>query len=122
VGAKIKGFITMGKTIGMKMAKASKEDIERCIKFFQFIEEFMEYGTHTPENDEFEEDSIDLDDEAFVEKLRELWGGRFKAAAVDCAWTRVVMGCDILIDNCCDPSSDVLEWKPEIAKQLAATE
>lgn len=109
----------MGKTIEMKMAKASKEDIERCIKFFQFIEEFMEYGTHTPESEDFEEDSIDLDDEAFVERLRAMWGGRFKAAAVDCAWTRVVMGCDILIDNCCDPNADTLEWKPEIAKQLA---
>jgi hypothetical protein len=104
----------------MKMAKASKDDIQRCIKFFQFLEEFMEYGTHTPENDECEEDSIDLSPEEFTEKLRELWGGRFKPAGVDCAWTRVVFGCDILIDNVCDPNADTLEWKPEYAEKLGA--
>ena len=38
---------------GMKMAKASKEDIQRCVKMFHLIEEFMEYGTHTPQNDEY---------------------------------------------------------------------
>jgi len=28
----------------MRMAKASKEDIEKCIQFFNVIEEFMEMG------------------------------------------------------------------------------
>lgn len=108
-------------TIEVKMAKASKDDIDRCRKFFQFVEEFMEYGTHTPESDEFEEDSIDLTDEMFVKKLRELWGRRFGHQGVDVAWNRVVWGCDLLIDNVCDPDSDTLEWKPEYAKKLAAS-
>lgn len=103
----------------MKMAKASKDDIDRCCKFFQFVEEFMEYGTHTPQNDEYEEESIDLTDEAFVERLRTMWGGRFRPNGVDCAWSRVVFGCDILIDNVCDPNADTLEWKPEYAAKLA---
>ncbi len=109
-------------TIQVKMAKASKDDIDRCRKFFQFVEEFMEYGTHTPENDEVEEDSIDLTDEMFVEKLREMWGGRMvRRPGVDTSWNRVVWGCDILIDNVCDPNSDVLDWKPEYAEKLAAS-
>ncbi len=106
----------------MKMAKADADDFQRCIRFFQFIEEFMEYGTHTPENDDVEEESIDLDDEKFVEMLRKMWGGRFKPAGVDCAWSRVVFGCQILIDNVCDPNADTLEWKPELAALLAAAE
>lgn len=105
----------------MKMAKASKEDIQRCVKFFQFIEEFMDHGTHTPENDEFEEDSIDLSDDVFVHMLRTLWGGRQRPSGVDVAWSRVVYGCDILIDNVCDPEADTLEWKPEYAQKLAVS-
>ncbi len=94
------------------MAKASKDDIQKMVAFFRFIEEFMEYGTHTPENEEFEEDSIDLTDEKFVEMLRSLWGGRFKPAGVDCSWSRVVFGCDMLIDNVCDPNLDYLDLRP----------
>lgn len=109
------------RTIEVKMAKASKEDIQKTIAFFRFIEEFMEYGTHTPENDEVEEESIDLSDEDFVERLRAMWGCRFKPAGVDCSWSRVVFGCDILIDNVCDPNADTLEWKPEYAEKLAAS-
>ena len=107
----------------MKMAKASKDDIERCRKFFQFIEEFMEYGTHTPENDEVEEDSIDLTDEMFVEKLREMWGGRMaRRPGVDTSWNRVVWGCDMLIDNCCDPDADCLELRQDWAEAIAQPE
>ena len=112
------------------MAKASKEDIQKVIAFFRFIEEYFEYGTHTPENDEVEEESIELSESDFVERLSKLWaielsesdfvewGGRFKPVGVDCMWSRVVFGCDMLIDNCCDPNSDVLEWKPEIVELL----
>lgn len=106
----------------MKMAKADADDFEKVIAFFRFIEEFMEDGTHTPENDDEEEDSIELDDETFVEMLRKMWGGRFKPAGVDCSWCRVVFGAQILIDNVCDPSADTLEWKPEYAALLAAAE
>ncbi len=106
----------------MKMAKASAEDIKRVTEFFRFIEEFMEYGTHTPENDEYEEDSIDLTDKAFVEKLREMWGHPWGPTKVDAAWPRVLMGYQILIDTACDPDADTLEWKPELAKKLADPE
>lgn len=103
----------------MKMAKATKDDIQKTIEFFRFIEEFMEYGTHTPENEETEEESIDLTDEQFVERLRKLWGGRFRPVGVDCAWSRVVFGCDMLINNACDPDADTLELRPDWAKLIA---
>ena len=99
----------------MKMAKASKDDIEKCIKFFQFLEEFFEDGTYTEtDNDEPER----LTEEEFLDRLRQMWGGRWKPPGVDCSWMRVVFGCDILIDNACDPNADTLEWKPELAAKL----
>ncbi|TWU15051.1 hypothetical protein [Allorhodopirellula heiligendammensis] len=102
----------------MKMARASKDDLDRMIAFMQFIEEFMDYGTHTPQNDEYEEESIELTDEGFAERLRELWGRRFGHHGVDIAWSRVVFGCGVLIDNVCDPNADTLEWKPELAAKI----
>lgn len=104
--------------ITVKMAKASKEDIQKVVEFFRFIEEYFEYGTHTPENEETEEESIELSESDFVDRLSKLWGGRFKPVGVDAMWSRVVFGCGMLIDNCCDPNSDVLEWKPEIVELL----
>jgi len=96
------------------MAKASADDIDCLINFFRFVDEFMEYGTHTPENDELEEESIELTDTAFVERLRKLWGGRFKPPGVFGSWSRVVQGCEILIRECCDPNLDHLEWRPDV--------
>ena len=94
---------------------------DKTCKFFNMIEEFIEYGTHTPENDDYEEESIELDDAKFVELVRSMYGGRFKPDGVDVAWRRVVFGCDILIDNCCNPDEGHLAFKPEIRKLLEPT-
>jgi len=32
---------------------------------------------------------------------------------LDWRWRRVVIGCDVLIDNCCDPDKDVLALRPK---------
>lgn len=100
----------------MKMAKASKDDIQRCILFFQFVEEYFEEGTHTPSDTDEPERLTESD---FVDRLREMWGGRWKPPGVDCAWGRVVFGCNILIDNVCDPAKDVLELRPDLASAAA---
>jgi hypothetical protein len=39
------------KKIEVKIAKASKDDIDRVIDFFTMLEESIEYGTHTPNPD-----------------------------------------------------------------------
>jgi hypothetical protein len=111
---------TEAKTVPVRMAKASQEDVDRVVKFFQLIEEYIEYGTYTPPSDEFEEESIELTDKIFVHYLRTLWGGRQSSQpGVDSAWSRVVNGYAVLVDNVCDPDSDVLEYKPEIAAKLS---
>ena len=101
----------------MKMAKASKDDIQRCIKFFQLIDEYFEEGTYTPSDTDEPERLTDSD---FVDRLREMWGGRLCRAGVDCSWMRVVFGCGILIDSVCDPAKDVLELRPDLASAAAA--
>jgi hypothetical protein len=104
--------------IQVKMAKASKDDIQKVIAFFRLIEEYLEHGTYTLESEEGDEEAIELSQEQFIELLRKMWGGRFRPAGVDCMWSRVVFGCDMLIDNCCDPASDCLELRQDWAKAI----
>lgn len=104
----------MGQTLQMKMAKASKEDLDQVRQFFDMLEEVIEYGTFTKPDD----DSEDISDEQFVSLIRKAWNTR--GEGVGTAWRRVVYGCDILIDNCCDPAADTLEWRPDIAAMMEA--
>lgn len=97
----------------MEMARASQEDIERVIEFFQLIEEFMEYGTATPNGSDSEAEPRELADEEFVELLRSKWGNRFGPALVDASWMRVVFGYGVLVDNCCDKEKDVLDLRAD---------
>ena len=105
----------MSKEIQVKMAKASDDDLRRVREFFQMIEEVVEYGTWTP--DEFGV-SEDVDDSRLVELIRAMWNER--GLGVGSSWFRVVCGCGILIDNCCDPDVATLEWRPDIAKAMEA--
>lgn len=107
-----------GQLIQMKMAKASRDDIERLTTFFLMLEEALEYGTYTPPNQETEFERID--DERILELIREAWGQY--GPGVGPSWRRVVMGCGILIDNCCDPEADTLEWRKDVAAFLETQE
>ncbi len=103
----------MGRTIEVKMAKASPDDLKRVREFFQVIEEVIEWGTFF---NQYTEHSMEVSDEELVEKIREMWNER--GPGVGSSWRRVVTGCEVLINNCCDPDSDVLEWKPELKKLM----
>jgi hypothetical protein len=100
----------------VKMAKASKDDIQKVIDFFRFIEEYFEDGTFTTDSEDAE--PIKLTEQEFVSRLSALWGGPFKPVGVDCMWQRVVFGCSMLIDNCCDPEADCLELRHDWAKAI----
>lgn len=113
----------------MQMAKASKEDIQKMIDFFS-IWELMEER-------EWEIDSTDYEDE-LNEKLapydyrkhRDSYGD-FEIQSVkdlffqnwfgemDFRWRRVVFGCDILIDNVCDPDKNILAFHPKFEPVIA---
>lgn len=100
----------------MKQAKATKKDIRCLTDFFLMLDEVVKYGTYTPPNDEEEEISEQVDDARLCELIREAWGTR--GPGVDTSWRRVVMGMDVLIDQCCDPDLDYLEWRPDVRKFL----
>ena len=106
----------MGK-IEVKIAKASKDDIDRVIEFFTMLEETIEYGTHTPDP---EGESVRIDDAKIVELIRNAWGTF--GPGVGPSWRRVVYACAVLIDNACDPDADTLEWRPDIAAFLESRE
>lgn len=65
------------KTYNMRMAKASKEDINKLVDYLTKAE--SRNAKNFPHG-----------------------------------WRRVVWGCDILIDNCCDPKVNYLALKPEL--------
>ena len=98
------------------MAKASKDDIKRVAALFNLLEEVLECGTYTADQ-ESEPVPVTLID--LTAMLQRQWEARPGVAS---AWRRVVFGCDMLIDNCCDPDSDTLEWRPEVAEFIEAND
>lgn len=97
----------------MKMAKASQEEMDRAMKLVRLLESTIDTrpfdtpqfpGTDEAEGDYFDEDDSD-DLKKLVAQIRELCPGLM----------RVVFGFHVLVDNCCDPTSDTLAWKPELA-------
>ncbi len=109
--------------IDVKMAKASADDVQRVINFFEWLETFCDEGVdnskpYDEENDCFPE----LEDEAAMDAIKAEFSRWTRRPTVAASWRRVVWGFSILCDNVCDPSSDVLEWKPEIKSALEAVE
>lgn len=55
-----------------------------------------------------------------AERCRKIILGRMEQMGG--AFTRVVMGCEVLIDNCCDKSLDHYDFSPKIKQAFAASE
>lgn len=108
----------MGRTIDVKMAKASKEDMDRVRRFMEMIEEVMEHGTYTEPDDDDEEESEPVGTERLFELIEDAWNPT--GQGVGTSWRRVVYGCEILIDNACDPDADTLEWRPDLKALMEA--
>ncbi|MBO0947329.1 hypothetical protein [Fibrella forsythiae] len=85
----------------MKMAKASKADIQAVQHFFDNLDTLIEE---------------DRSDEAIAAYVRLALAGR-----VGTSHGRVTWGCDILIDTCCDPDKTYLDWKPSLRKGIPQT-
>lgn len=82
---------------GMRMAKASKDDFRVMWSLWR-AQQMLEqaWATDNPEAREERCKAIILG------RMNQIGGG----------FMRVVMGCEMLIDNCCDPSVDTLAYKP----------
>jgi hypothetical protein len=82
----------------MKMAKASKEEWERVMRFSNELEANIE--------------NLNMSDKQL---------GAWVRTNAPCM-RRVVFGYQVLVDNCADPNQDVLDFKPEIKAAFAAME
>ncbi len=86
----------------MRMAKASKADIESMRNLFSELSELVENDSDDAANDA-----------AIVKLVRGALFGRVGSGGA----SRVIEGCDILIDEVCDPEKTYLDYKSEL-KQL----
>lgn len=96
----------------MKLAKASDDEIKRAIKLAQFLEATCDVRNF--EQPSFPEDDTLLDEDS-LEDLQRFYKGVKELCP---GLLRVVFGYQVLLDNCCDPAADTLEWKPELAEKL----
>jgi hypothetical protein len=95
----------------MKMAKASKEEIDDANELSNRIDSLLDYsvyGDDPEEPVEHDDDKIDQRVGALVRKYYERHGGLF----------RIVFGYAVLVDSVCDPDADTLEWKKDLAEKL----
>jgi len=95
----------------MKMAKATRNEIEQVIRLSHLTEavcrpknfESSEFPTDTGRAEYFDEnDPKDL--RKFYERVKELSSGLM----------RVAFGYQVLVDSICNPSETVLAWKPGV--------
>lgn len=99
-----------GERLQMKMAKASTQDLAAVASLLMELEEAIENRTYYLSNGDIE---LDSSDERLARLVRRLW------PLASTSWRRVVYGCEMLINNCCDPNADTLEWRPDIAGFLS---
>jgi hypothetical protein len=96
----------------MKMAKASPVEIKAALELSQLTESVCHPRAFCqPQFPDTDDKEGEWFDEHNPKDLREfLWRVRSLSAGL----VRVVFGFQVLVDNCCDPEKDVLDWKPEL--------
>tara|TARA_B100002003_G_scaffold229811_1_gene239451 strand:- start:562 stop:861 length:300 start_codon:yes stop_codon:yes gene_type:complete len=88
----------------MKLAISTKEDFAAMWKVYRALD-LLQYAT------------TDLR----RRRLERLIVGRLKALGTG-PFCRILMGCEMLIDNCCDKTSDVYDLSPEFKEALSLLE
>jgi len=83
----------------MKLAKATQEDFRRFWSIYRAMQE-LDYASTNLRRERCEK--------IILGRLQQMNGG----------FTRVVMGCEALIENCCDKSLDYYEFNPKIKAAL----
>jgi len=110
----------------MRMAKASKEDVRRLNVFLRFMDEIGNNEPKTVIEDWGE------DDEDFGPIIKHCLNDKdefeydyfmdYYRTHISHIHMRILMGFEVLVDNCCDPDKDYLDWKPEIKELLEKEE
>lgn len=114
---------------GLRMAKAPKEHIDRLRIWLQFhnelcqIDPTSEYGWKRLKEDWEEDEEFgaiikhceDEDKNFSWEYYMDYFERHISHIHV-----RIIMGFEVLVDNCCDPNLDYLDFKPEMKKAFEA--
>ena len=104
----------------MKMARATKEDVEHLTKFLQWLERFEEYGEDLRTLDEETGECSSISDADALSYITSEFGRFGRKRSVGSCWNRVIWGYQVLHDNVCDPEKDYLDWKPELQAVIDA--
>lgn len=103
-----------GRSIDVKYARPSFEELDMLIKFLTAFEEYHEEGRCQTLNADAADAPIDSVE--FVGLASRFWS----AASVDCSWRRVVYAARVLLESVCDLDSDQIQFRPDL-KQLVDT-
>lgn len=110
----------------MKMTKAKQEHVDRLRSWLQFNDELCKID---PENkEEWEGLKNDYEDEEDFFTIMKgcededgfSWGlyMRYYYSNISHIHMRIIFGFEVLVDNCCDPELDYLEYRSDIKKGL----
>jgi len=92
----------MAEQIGLRMARAYPDEIQRVREWFQKLEEVLE--------DDYNSDAD------YGQWLREHYH------EVQNSYERILFGYETMFDNACDPLLGYLDFKPEIKAKIARKE
>lgn len=120
----------------MRMAKATDDDIDVVIKFFNLFEQVCENGEFNEKDlsewDDEDEDRLEI--QKFIIKKEDKWArgshGELDYFAffehwckrIAPRWRRVVFGCQVMIENACDPMESHLAYSPYLEEFHVAPE
>jgi hypothetical protein len=101
----------------MKLEKATSEDIEHIWEFLSMIDEVNMFGTYTHYTDGLVEK---INGERFKDLVSQFFEGDFvnPKPSLSSAFYKVILGYQTLVENCCDPELNYLEWHPDLKKNL----
>lgn len=111
---------------GLRMAKASQEDINKLRTWLQFNDELCKIDAENEyEWGRLKEDWEDEDDFQKIIKYCENEGGfswesymDYYRSYISHIHMRIILGFEILLDNCCDSELDYLEFNQDIKQAL----
>lgn len=115
----------------LKMATAPKEHIALLMKFMQFTEQVSEIDIESKEDWQYLKQQYE-DEPAFVKMFKHCENdfGMFSSEfyfdyfqnEISHIYMRIIIGYEILFDNCCNPNADTLEFNEQIQKAFEALE
>jgi len=105
------------RVVKLRQAKATQDEVKNLCEFLNMIDEVLHLRTYTSEDEETEK--IPTNDR-FVELIEQFWCGDLTSITrgINNSWRRIVFGYVTLLDNACDPNSEFLEWREDIAEFL----